>query len=157
MASEHPAHPTYAGPFSAVVPARLARAAIRDLPLAATDEAHRRVREQAMSWQRVASHAPFWEIAAGVEAAKATPMHLRARWLPPGEQLALAYAASVEVALWEEEQEPDVPPVAREIGIRAMAETQSLFVIGTGHALVNVAARALSLRQDQGSDYEDPL
>jgi len=65
-----------------------------------------------------------------------------------GEQLALAYAAAVEVAIWQEAREEDGPEVAREMGMRAMAEAQTLFVIGTGHALINVAVRSLSLRQD---------
>lgn len=148
MASEHPAHPTYAGPFSAVVPVRLARAAISDLPAAATDDAHRRVRDQAMSWQNVAGHAKFWEMAA-LEADEGYAYALAGQMAAAGEQLALACAASVEVALWEEDRAPDgLQAVVREMGIRAMAEAQSLFVIGTGHALVNVAVRTLSLRQD---------
>jgi len=46
--------PNYRGPFSAVVPARLARASIRDLPPAVSDQAHVAVRDQAMSWQQIA-------------------------------------------------------------------------------------------------------
>jgi hypothetical protein len=146
-ASEQPAQPTYAGPFSAVVPARLARAPIRELPAAVSDKAHQRVRDQAMSWQQVAGHATFWEMAAQ-EADEGYAYALAGQMASAGEQLALAYAASVEVALWQENLEPDGPEVAREMGMRAMAEAQSLFVIGTGHALANVAVRALSLRQD---------
>jgi hypothetical protein len=52
------------------------------------------------------------------------------------------------VALWKESQEETDAEIGREMGMRAMAEAQSLFVIGTGHALVNVTVRALSLRQD---------
>lgn len=147
-ASEQPAQPNYAGPFSAVVPARLARAPIRELPSAVSDEAHKRVRDQALSWQQVGGHATFWEMAAQ-EANEGYAYALAGQMASAGEQLALAYAAGVEVALWQEDhQGPYGPEVAREMGVRAMAEAQSLFVIGTGHALVNVAVRALSLRQD---------
>jgi hypothetical protein len=100
-----------------------------------------------MSWQQVAGHATFWEMAAQ-EADEGYAYALAGQMASAGEQLALAYAASVEVALWQENLEPDGPEVAREMGMRAMAEAQSLFVIGTGHALANVAVRALSLRQD---------
>jgi hypothetical protein len=100
-----------------------------------------------MSWQQVAGHATFWEMATR-DADEGYAYALAGQMASAGEQLALAYAASVEVALWQENQEPDGPEVAREMGMRAMAEAQSLFVIGTGHALVNVAVRALSLRQD---------
>jgi hypothetical protein len=100
-----------------------------------------------MSWQQVAGHATFWEMAAP-EADEGYAYALAGQMGSAGEQLALAYAASVEVALWQENQPPDDPEVASEMGMRAMAEAQSLFVIGTGHAVVNVAVRALSLRQD---------
>lgn len=36
--------------------------------------------------------------------------------------------------------------------MRAVAEAQALFVIGSGHALANVALRALTLRQDLKAD-----
>lgn len=146
-ASDQPAHLTYSGPFSAVVPARLASAPICDLPAAVSDEAHKRVRDEAMSWQQVAGHAGFWEMAAQ-EADEDHAYALAGQMGSAGEQLGLAYAAGVEVALWKESQETDGPEVAREMGMRAMAEAQSLFVIGTGHALVNVAVRALGLRKD---------
>lgn len=144
---EPPDVPNYRGPFSAVVPARLARAPIRELPAAVSDQAHLRVREQAMSWQQIAGHATFWEMAAH-EADEGFAYALAGQMASAGEQLALAYAAAVEVAIWQEPHQAEAPEVAREMGMRAMAEAQSLFVIGTGHALVNVAVRALSLRQD---------
>jgi hypothetical protein len=100
-----------------------------------------------MSWQQVASHATFWEMAAQA-ADEGYAYALAGQMASAGEQLALAYAGSVEVALWQENQEPDGPEVVREMGMRAMAEAQSLFVIGTGHSLINVAVRALSLRHD---------
>jgi hypothetical protein len=145
--SEQPADRTYAGPFSAVVPARLARAPLRDLPTTTSDDAHQRVRGGAMSWQQVAGLASFWEMAAP-EADEGYAYALAGQMGSAGEQLSLAYAAGVEVALWKESREADGPEVAREMGMRAMAEAQSLFVIGAGHALVNVAVRALSLRMD---------
>lgn len=144
---EQPADMAYAGPFSAVVLGRLARAPIRELPAAISDDAHERVRKEAMSWQQVAGHATFWEMAAQ-EADEGYAYALAGQMASAGEQLGLAAAAGVEVALWKESQESDGPEVAQEMGMRAMAEAQSLFVIGTGHALVNVAVRALSLRID---------
>jgi hypothetical protein len=144
---EQPVDRSYAGPFSAVVPARLAQAPVRDLPAAVSDEAHQRVRAEAMSWQQVAGHASFWEMAAQ-EADEGHAYALAGQMGSAGEQLGLAFAGGVEVAIWQESQRADGPEVAREMGMRAMAEAQSLFVIGTGHALVNVAVRALSLRKD---------
>ncbi len=146
-ASGPPDEPNYCGPFSAVVPARLARAPIRELPAAVSDRAHVGVRDQAMSWQQIARYATFWEMAARA-ADEGFAYALAGQMASAGEQLALAYAAAVEVAIWQEAEEGDGPEIAREMGMRAMAEAQSLFVIGAGHALVNVAVRALSLRQD---------
>ncbi len=141
------AQPRRSGPFSAVVPARLAEAPIRDLPAFVSDDAHERVRDQALLWQQIAGHATFWEMAAQ-EADEGVAYALAGQMASAGEQLALAYAAGVEVALWNEVQAGGDSEIGREMGMRAMAEAQSLFVIGTGHALVNVAVRALSLRQD---------
>jgi hypothetical protein len=61
-----------------------------------------------------------------------------------GEQLGLAHAAAVEVALWREVRESAAPDPADEMCMRAMAEAQCLFVMGTGHALANLAVRALA-------------
>lgn len=152
--SEQPASQTYAGPFSAVVPARLARAPLRELPAAVSDAAHQRVRDQATSWQLLAGHATFWEMAAQ-QADEGYAYALSGQMGSAGEQLALACAAGVEVALWGESEEPGYLDVDREMGMRAMAESQSMFVIGTGHALMNVAVRALSLRKDLKTQLVD--
>jgi hypothetical protein len=145
--SEQPAQTDHSGLFVAVVPARLALAPRRELRAGVSDEAHGRVREVAMSWQQVATHATFWEMATH-DADEGHAYALAGQMAAAGEQLALAYAGGVEVALWQENPDPDGVEVAREMGMRATAEAQSLFVIGTGHALVNVAVLALSLRQD---------
>lgn len=146
-AAARPVQSQRTGPFSAVVPARLAVAPLRALPALVSDQAHERVRNQALLWQQVAGHATFWEMAAR-EADEGVAYALAGQMASAGEQLALAYAAGVEVALWKESQEVTDVEIGREMGMRAMAEAQSLFVIGTGHALVNVTVRALSLRQD---------
>lgn len=130
-----------------MVPARLAVAPVQGLPASVSDEAHKRVRDQALAWQQVAGHATFWEMAAQ-EADEGVAYALAGQMASAGEQLALAYAAGVEVVLWTESQVGTDTEIGREMGMRAMAEAQSLFLIGTGHALVNVAVRALSLRQD---------
>jgi hypothetical protein len=82
------------------------------------------------------------------EADEGTAYALSGQMASVGEQLGLAYAAGVEVALWQETREGHAhADVAREICMRAMAEAQALFVIGAGHALANVLLRALTLRQ----------
>ena len=136
-AAAQPAQSQRIGPFSAVVPARLAVAPSRELPAFVSDEAHERVRNQALLWQQIAGHATFWEMAEQ-EADEGVAYALAGQMASAGEQLALAYAAGVEVALWKESQEETDAEIGREMGMRAMAEAQSLFVIETGHALVNV-------------------
>jgi hypothetical protein len=133
--------------LAAAVPARLAVAPLRELPLGVRGPAYERVRDQAMSWQLIAGRANFWEMFAR-DAHENVAYALAGQMASTGEQLGLAYAAGVEVALWRETTDyPGDAEVAVEMGMRAMAEAQSLFVIGTGHALANVTARALSLRQ----------
>jgi len=75
-----------------------------------------------------------------------------------GEQLGLARAAYIEVALWrwvrrnDKEEDP-----LHEMSMRAMAEAQCLFVIGAGHGLANVALYALALnsglRAELGKEF----
>lgn len=121
---------------------------LRELPASVDDSAHELVREQALSWQQIAGHATFWEMAAE-EADEGTGYALAGQMASVGEQLGLAYAAGVEVALWQESNEDHAhADVTREICMRGMAEAQALFVIGAAHALANVLLRALTLRPD---------
>lgn len=118
----------------------------RRLPESATDEEHRYVLRQALDWQQAATHAVFWEMGAAVsEEDEGRVYALAGQMASAGEQLTLANAAGVEVALWREARSTASPDPEQEMCTRAMAEAQCLFVIGTGHALANVAVRALAL------------
>jgi hypothetical protein len=89
----------------------------------------------------------FWEMmasAAGDDVAYALAGQMGAA----GEQLALSYAAAVEVALWRDVDAEGDEGIGREMCMRAMAETESMFVMGSAHALANLAVRALSLTTD---------
>ena len=133
-----------------VAPMRLAVATRRRrLPASVADEEHERVAKQGLAWQQTAGHAVFWEVGATAQGAdEGRAYALAGQMASAGEQLSLAHAAAVEVALWREVREKADPDVAHEMCMRAMAEAQCMFVIGTGHALANVAVRALALNED---------
>jgi hypothetical protein len=135
-------------PLVAMVPARLAVSTrFVSLPAAVDDPPHRHVRDQAMAWQTMSGYAVFWEMmasAAGDDVAYALAGQMGAA----GEQLALSYAAAVEVALWRDVDAEGDEGIGREMCMRAMAETESMFVMGSAHALANLAVRALSLSTD---------
>lgn len=129
----------------AVVPKRLGVPARPEgLPDSVMDKGHERVAEQARHWQQMAGNASFWEMGATQNGAELDRAYeLAGQMASTGEQLALALAAAGEVALWREVRDAAEP--ADEMCMRAMAESQCLFVIGAGHGLANVAARALCL------------
>jgi len=132
----------------AMVPARLAVSTrFRSLPVAVDDPPHHHVREQAIAWQTVSGYATFWEMMAS-RASDDVAYALAGQMGAAGEQLALAYAAAVEVALWREVDAEGDEAVGQEMCMRAMSESQSLFVMGAAHALANLAVRALSLSAD---------
>ncbi len=118
-----------------------------DLPGSMRTDRHQTVRDSALEWQCLSGEAWFWEMASP-EAVENAAYALAGQMASVGEQLALAYSAAVEVALWQLEPTVEAEPVVREMSIRAMAEAQSLFVIGAGHAFANVALRALTVRAD---------
>ncbi len=131
-----------------MVPGRLAVSEVTvDLPASMRSERHQAVRDCALEWQRFSSEAWFWEMASP-EAVENAAYALAGQMASVGEQVALAYSAAVEVALWQTKPAVEEDSVVREMSIRAMAEAQSLFVIGAGHALANVAVRALTVRAD---------
>ncbi len=134
--------------LSGLIPGRLV-AAEHPLPLPApvADERHETVRQQALFWQALSQDAWFWEMVSTAPV-EGTAHALAGQMAAAGEQLALAYSAGVEVALWQAEPETGGFDVAREMSTRAMAEAQSLFVIGASHAFANIAVRALTLRDD---------
>jgi hypothetical protein len=121
-----------------------------------------RVPEIAASWQIHSTDAAWWEAMAAARGADEGRLSsLAGQMAGVGEQLGLALAAATEVALWEwftglpnslrtrrlvELRSRLVP--TNEMSMRAMAEAESLFVLGAGHGLVNVAAYALAMRSD---------
>ncbi len=135
------------GSPASVVPMRLAVGGTRErLPRWVADEDHERVAMQAGEWQQTAGNARSWELGAVVRGTDTDRCYeLVGLMASAGEQLALAHAAAVEVALWRDVREKAEPEVEHEMSMRAMAEAQCLFVIGTGHLLANVAVRALCL------------
>jgi hypothetical protein len=134
----------------AVSPIRLAVATRRtQLPASVRDDAHQRVTERAIDWQAVSGQAVFWEMGAmGRPGGEGRAYALAGQMAAAGEQLALAHAAAVEVAFWRELRQGAEFDTAQEMSMRAMAEAQSLFIIGTGHAIANVALRVLALDQE---------
>lgn len=139
------------GTLIGVAPKRLADAPLRHLPRAVAGGEYEAVANVALEWQQTSSQARFWEMgAAGVTASTEGRVYaLAGQMASAGEQLALALAAAVEVAIWREARvgEPEPDPVA-EMQMRGMAEAQSLFVMGAGHALANLAVRALALDEN---------
>jgi hypothetical protein len=134
------------GALVAVAPMRLAVTAERPLPRSVSDGDHELVVKQALDWQQTAGHAEFWEMGAAARGADEGRVYVLAGQIASaGEQLALAHAGGVEVALWRELEERSEPDPANEVAMRGMAEAQCLFVMGTGHALANVTLRALAL------------
>lgn len=135
-----------AGVLVAVAPMRLAAAAEPPLPQSVRGDDHKLVVEQALAWQQTAGHAEFWEMGAASRGADEGRVYAIAGQIASaGEQLALAHAAAVEVAIWQEHRQLSEPDPASEVCMRGMAEAQCLFVMGTGHALANVAVKALAL------------
>ncbi len=132
--------------LTAVAPRRLAVAPERRLPKSVTDEGHKRVVQQALGWQQSAIHAKLWEAGATAQTMGEDRAYaLAGQMASAGERLALAHAGAVEVGLWQELREEAEPDPAHEMSMRGMAEAQCLFVMGAGHALANVAVRALAL------------
>ncbi len=118
------------------------------MPTLASDEGHRKVRNQASEWQKVSVHAEFWEggaVGRGTEEGRV--FALVGQMAAVGEQLGLASATALEVALWQDSDAAgsEVDEVVKEMSIRALAEAQCLFVLGAGHSLANVAAYTLAL------------
>lgn len=129
-----------------LAPVRLAVAPKRRLPESVADEAHQLVVTQALDWQQTAGAAVFWEMGAATQGTDEGRVYALAGLMASaGEQLALAHAGAVEVALWQEVREKTERDPADEMAMRGMAEAQCLFVIGTGHALANVVVRMLAL------------
>ncbi len=141
------------GALVAVAPMRLAAAPEGPLPQSVRNGDHELVVEQALEWQQTAGHAEFWEMGAAAQGADEDRVYaLAGRIASAGEQLALAHAGAVEVALWQELRGDSKPDPAHEVSMRGMAEAQCLFVMGTGHALANVAVRALALNPSLRSE-----
>jgi len=133
--------------FAAVVPRRLAvDREGADLPGLVEDSDHKRVVKQALDWQMAAGQASFWEMGAHLQGIERDRVYaLTGQMASAGEQLSLAYAAGCEGALWRDSRKEDSPDPVDEMCIRGMGEAQCLFVVGTGHALANVAVRALAV------------
>lgn len=136
--------------LAGLVPGRLAADLDGDvLPDSVVDQAHKRVVEEALNWQLIAGHANFWEMGAthrGTDQDRA--YGLAGQMAATGEQFGLASGAGNEVAIWREFREKQEPDPAHEMSMRGMAEAQCLFLMSTGHAVANVAVKALAL--DQG-------
>jgi hypothetical protein len=126
--------------LAAIVPRRLA--ATREAAPFPPDEAHHHAHQQAIDWQVMAADAQRWELGPAEED---RGYELVGRMASTGEQLALGLAAESEVETWRLVRQESEFDAEHEMCMRAMAEAQCLFVIGTGHALANVALRALAL------------
>lgn len=110
-----------------------------------------RVWNRAKKWQAAGSDAYLLEWAArqgGVEKNRMFEVvGLRAAI---GEQLGLALAAATEAALWREAASADhKPDAAKHMGWRALAETQTYFVLGAAHSLLGLLIRVLALDEQR--------
>ncbi len=139
-----------------VAPMRLTAPGDDDLPRSVADDAHDGVVEVAIEWHQTAGVAHLWEAGATVRGAERDRAYVLAGPMASvGEQLALAHAAAVEVARWRAWREVAEPSEAHEMSMRGMAEAHCLFVIGAGHALANVAIRALALHPDRRAQLSE--
>lgn len=130
-----------------IVPARLtAPHEVDRLPDSVVDPDHKRVVEEALSWQQAAGSASFWEMGATHRGAEQDRAYaLAGQMASAGEQLGLASAAGNEVAIWRDLREGADLDAGHEMSMRGMAEAQCLFVMSTGHAFANVGLKALAL------------
>lgn len=99
-------------------------------------------------WQFRGLYAQFWELA-GRE--KDRLYELAGYMAGAGEQLGLACLADHEFSLWESvdlSSAQSHEKVAAEMARRALAELESYYVIGVGHALANMTGRVLALDPD---------
>lgn len=133
MSESEPGSAEKRGVLVGVVPERLAIADERPLPESVNDDAHEQIAKQAIEWQGAAGKAQLWEAGAAGKTEEGRPYELAGLMASAGEQLALAYAGAVEVALWQEVRQGSDPDPADEVSLRGMVESQCLFVMGTGH------------------------
>jgi hypothetical protein len=106
----------------------------------------------ASDWQFFSQWSEWWELATAPAFGRAN--ELAGLIASAGEQLALGMAATVETELWRAFR--DANPIddtergrgrdaAEEMGHRAMAELAGYYLLGTGHGLANITARALAM------------
>ena len=96
-------------------------------------------------WQFRGMLAEFWELASRE---KDRLYELAGYMAGAGEQLGLACLADHEFSLWSSADQSSAEPheiVATEMAQRALAELESYYVIGVGHALANMTGRILAL------------
>ena len=91
--------------------------------------------------------AQFWELASRE---KDQLYELAGYMAEAGEQLGLACLAAHEFSLWSSVDQSSAEPheiVATEMAQRALAELESYYVIGVGHALASLPACLLRARR----------
>jgi hypothetical protein len=96
-------------------------------------------------WQARGLYAEFWELASRE---KGRLYELAGYMAGAGEQIGLACLADHEFTQWESvdlSSAQSHEKVAAEMAQRALAELESYYVIGVGHALVNMTGRVLAL------------
>jgi hypothetical protein len=96
-------------------------------------------------WQFRGVYAEFWELASRE---KDRLYELAGYMAGAGEQLGLVCLADHEFSLWSSVDLSSAEPhkkVAAEMAQRALAELESYYVIGVGHALLNMTGRVLAL------------
>jgi hypothetical protein len=131
---------TDAGGLVAVVPWRLCSGLSQDF-----SPGLRPCIDLSKRWQSRGLLSEFWELASPQ---KDRLYELAGFMAGAGEQLALACLADHEFSLWMSAALPSAPlheKVAAEMAQRALAELESYYVIGAGHALANLTGRALAL------------
>ncbi|HUY45212.1 MAG TPA: hypothetical protein VMV92_05755 [Streptosporangiaceae bacterium] len=135
-----PADDVGSGGLAAVVPWRLCSGLRQDFSLDL-----RPCISLSKRWQSRGLFAEFWELA-GRE--KDRLYELAGYMAGAGEQLGLACLADHEFSQWTSADLSSAQPhekVAAEMAERALAELESYYVIGVGHALANLTGRVLAL------------
>lgn len=134
-------------PAAAAAPARLAADASLPVLEQVTAEADlARVRRTALDWQSISQDATGWEGRGAMRSLGGGRLHELAGCIASaGELLAMAFAASVEVELWNRERAATGTDLGVEMGQRGMAEVLSHYLLATSHLVTNVVGRAVAL------------
>lgn len=101
----------------------------------------------ALRWQRRGAEAEFWGLGGHIQPGGMDRMYeMGGVMAATGERLALSVTAEYELMCWDLQEAAEGPPATeREMARRALAELEGTYALSVGHALANVAGRAIAL------------